>query len=104
MVVKGQLAAETTLDAWTERTVERLEADARSVKPVTHRRITLPAGEAEVIRYVTGEGATQGEMTMYSFVQGADMLALWFIAPSSQAEGYAAVFEEIARSLEFIER
>lgn len=96
-----------TLDYYAGMSIKQLEDATTMVsKPINHRRMQFPTGEAEEVRYLlnmTNESkqAVKVSTTQYLFLNGKETYTLTFSVATSLEARYLPVFEKIARSFRY---
>jgi len=71
---------------------------------LSRQRLTLPAGEAEELRYREDFPHWESEaVTWYVLTVDNEVYRIHLTCPADQADGYAPVFEKIGQSFQLIE-
>lgn len=96
-----------TLDYFAGMSVKQLE-DATTIvsKPINHRRVQFPVGEAEEVRYLLNmanesKQAVKLSTIQYLFLNGKETYTLTFSVATSLEARYLPVFEKIARTFRY---
>jgi hypothetical protein len=105
-ILKQSLGAEVSLDFYVQVNVGQLEKMANVVKPVSHRRVNLVAGEGEELQYRMNMALPTGEtiavsITQYAVIKGQDAYVVTLATTADQAERYAPIFEKIGQSFQW---
>jgi hypothetical protein len=95
------------LSPYVQNLVKNIERVPTAMKPVSWRRITLPAGDAAEIRFGLQFAGPAGEAITLSVVEyliptSQELYTISFSAPMDLAERYDALFEEIAETFELL--
>ncbi|MBM3131160.1 MAG: hypothetical protein FJ009_21365 [Chloroflexi bacterium] len=104
-VLRHTIPSATTFDAYVNTNVKQLQ-DSGIAKSITRRRVKLPAGDAEEIRYaaamaITGAEKTQMALTQYLLVRNQQGYVLSFTTDPKLDAKYFPLFEKIVRSLQW---
>lgn len=102
------LSGAASLAEFGERNVRELERAARVRRPMTQERVDLPAGQALRLRYeLTIDLAADEELclslTQFLLVWAQQGYVLTFATQPWQLEHYAPLFDEIGRSLRWLQ-
>lgn len=95
-----------TLDVAVESSVKEMEQMAMVSKPIAHRRMQFPAGEAEEIRYTlsmvnASKQTIKVSTTQYLFLNGREVYMLTFSTAPSLETKNLPIFEKIAKTFRF---
>jgi hypothetical protein len=106
-VGKSSAATDMPLETIARAVLNQYNDLPTVLKPVTLKRIQLPAGDARQfqvnIKLQDGTGKTREiEMTQYILINGGYPYFISFSTPRDQAETYAPIFEKIAQSFQFV--
>ena len=96
------LYKEITLDFYAEDSVATMEIIDQVIKPVEHRRVSLPVGPAEELRYQMhmtplGKEPVIVSILQYLLVDGKNVYSFSMGAVSDQFGSYLPDFEQIAQ-------
>ncbi len=94
-----------TMDNFVNTNVTQLESSGVT-KSINHRRVKLPAGDAEELRYIaamaiSGAEKTQIAITQYLILHNRDGYVLTLTTDPKLDAKYFPTFEKIARSLQW---
>lgn len=96
-----------TLDYFVGMSIKQLEDATTMVsKPINHRRLQFPAGEAEEVRYLLNM-VNESKQTIklstiqYLFLNGKETYTLTFSVSTSLEARYLPAFEKIARTFRY---
>ena len=96
-----------TLDYYAGMSIKQLEDATTMVsKPINHRRLQFPAGEAEEVRYLLNM-VNESKQTIklstiqYLFLNGKETYTLTFSVSTSLEARYLPAFEKIARTFRY---
>jgi hypothetical protein len=106
-VVKSPLREETSLDVAAADFLKGYDALPSVEKPIPHRRVRLPAGEAERLDYVMpvtppGGKAIRLTMTSHVLVRARDLFIITVTSGVDEAAKYEPTFERVAQSFRFV--
>lgn len=107
-ILTQTLGAEVSLDFYAQLNVGQLENMDIVVKPITHSRVRLEAGDAEKVEYSwsmtsVGNETVQLAVAQYLLVRGKTAYILTMTTTADQAAKYKPLFEQIAGSFRIIE-
>ena len=93
------------MDSYVNTNVKQLQ-DSGVAKSITHRRIKMPPGEVEEIRYtaamaITGTAKTQMALTQYLILHNREGYVLSFTTDPKLDAKYFPMFDKIVRSLQW---
>jgi len=102
-ILKQPLGAEVSLDFYVQVNVGQLENMANVVKPISHRRVNLVAGEGEKLWYRMNMTMPTGQVltvaiTQYLVIKGEDAYVVTLATTADQAPKCAPIFEKIGQS------
>ena len=94
------------LDYFVTLNLQQLESQSAVSKPINRRRIQLPVGEAEELRYtltLTGANnqAVKSMTTQYLILRGKDSYIVTFTCPPTLDAKNFPTFEKIVRTLQW---
>lgn len=97
-----------SMDYWVGVNLADVENQPGVAKPVAHRRIQLPIGEAEQIRYtITSTNSrkvtVKTAITQYIMLHGKESYIVTFGTPPSLDAKYQPVFEKIIQTIRFVQ-
>lgn len=106
-VQRQPLGSAMTLDEITSIAVQNLGNSEAVEQPVTHRRVTLEAGEGEEFRFRANVTDQSGNplalaITQYLIIRRQDLYVITLTTTADRADAYAETFEQIGKSLRFI--
>jgi hypothetical protein len=96
-----------SLDYAVTSSINALEGQSMVVKPITHRRVQLPVGEAEQLRYalnltLANNQTIKTPITQYLVMRGKDSYIITFTTHSSLDAKYLPTFESIIKTFRFV--
>ncbi|MEW5717167.1 MAG: hypothetical protein AB1817_00930 [Chloroflexota bacterium] len=104
-VIHHAIPQAVTMDNYISTNVKQLE-DSGVAKSINHRRIKLPAGDAEELRYIatmviSGSEKTQIAITQYLILHSREGYVLTLTTDPKLDAKYFPTFEKIAKSLQW---
>jgi hypothetical protein len=98
MVFKYSTSPHAPLDAMVTYYVATLQNRPDVLKPVSRRRVNLPAGDAEQVEFRIGSGT----IVEYWLLRGTDGYRIVFAVRTDRAPKYRPVFEKIGETFRII--
>jgi hypothetical protein len=107
-VIKQSSDKPIVLDNYISSSIAALEQAKGVAKPIIHRRTTLPAGEAEELRYkVSTQKADASPLTLsyiqHAIVKDKTVFVITYACAADQSEKYPDIFNKIAQSFKVIQ-
>jgi len=104
-VLSQPLIVKASLDFYVQASVAQLENLSSVIKPVTHRRIKLTAGDTEELQYRMKVASATGKTvtvvaTQYFLIQDKHFYVITCGTLPEQAKKYAPIFEKIGQSFQ----
>jgi len=104
-VIHHSISQSVTMDNYVSTNLKQLE-DSGIAKSITHRRVKLPAGEAEELRLtvtmvITGAEKMQVATTQYLILHNREGYVLTLTTDPKLDAKYFPTFEKIAKSFQW---
>lgn len=105
-ILRDSLTFNVPLDTYVQLNVQNLQKAPAVSKTLTHKRVTLASGDAELIQYqltlTTSQGKTTASTTQYLMIHSGAGYIITFTTRPDKEKTYAPISQKIAQSLQWL--